>query len=80
MKLRVQKTDQGFALHIPPEIAAQWQLTDESELEAARQGERLVIGPPDVPQYRLEELVAGITDENRHEETDTGPAMGNEVW
>jgi antitoxin MazE len=28
----------------------------------------------------LEELVAGITDENRHDEVDWGPPVGNEVW
>ena len=29
--------------------------------------------------YGLEELVAGITPENRHEEWDIGPPVGNEV-
>ena len=28
----------------------------------------------------LAELVDGITDENRHEETRTGRAVGNEAW
>lgn len=28
----------------------------------------------------LEQLLAGITEENRHEEIDWGPPVGNEVW
>jgi antitoxin component of MazEF toxin-antitoxin module len=28
----------------------------------------------------LDELVSGITDENKHGEFDTGPAVGNEEW
>lgn len=28
----------------------------------------------------LDELVAGVTDDNRHEETDWGPPVGAEVW
>lgn len=28
----------------------------------------------------LEEMLAGITDENRHEEIDFGPPVGKEVW
>ena len=28
----------------------------------------------------LAQLVDGITDENRHVETQTGPALGNEAW
>jgi antitoxin MazE len=31
-------------------------------------------------RYKLEELVAGITPDNRHEEIDWGPPVGNEVW
>lgn len=31
-------------------------------------------------KYTLEELVAGITPENRHEELEWGPPVGNEVW
>jgi antitoxin component of MazEF toxin-antitoxin module len=29
---------------------------------------------------RLAELVSGITDDNRHAETDWGPPVGREVW
>jgi hypothetical protein len=32
------------------------------------------------PTPLLEELVAGITDHNRHDETEWGPAVGNEAW
>ena len=28
----------------------------------------------------LKEMLARVTDENRHGETDTGPAVGGEVW
>lgn len=31
-------------------------------------------------EYTLEELVAGITGENRHTEVNWGRAMGNEAW
>jgi antitoxin MazE len=31
-------------------------------------------------KYSLKELVDGITPENRHEETDTGPPVGREIW
>ncbi len=30
--------------------------------------------------YTLEDLVANITDENRHGEIDSGPPVGNEFW
>ncbi len=40
---------------------------------------RLMITP--VPrEYRLDELVEGITPENQHSETDWGPPQGAESW
>ena len=32
------------------------------------------------PVYTLDELLAGVTEENRHGETDMGPRVGKEVW
>jgi antitoxin component of MazEF toxin-antitoxin module len=31
-------------------------------------------------ELTLEQLLEGITEENRHEEIDWGPPVGNEVW
>jgi antitoxin MazE len=31
-------------------------------------------------RYTLEQLVTGITPENRHRALEWGPAVGNEVW
>jgi hypothetical protein len=44
----------------------------------------LFSGPSDLserikPRYTLDELLSGITEENKHGETDWGPAVGNEA-
>jgi len=39
-----------------------------------------VIEPVEQAGYDIDDLVAGITDENLHGEVDFGPAVGNEVW
>jgi antitoxin component of MazEF toxin-antitoxin module len=39
----------------------------------------IVISPIPAPTFTLEQLLAGITDENLHEEIATGPAVGNEA-
>ena len=31
-------------------------------------------------KYRLEDMVAGITAGNRHDETDWGGLVGKEIW
>jgi hypothetical protein len=33
---------------------------------------------PDVADFDLDQLIAQITDQNRHEEVSTGPALGGE--
>jgi len=40
---------------------------------------RLTVRPLS-PKLTLESLVAAITPENRHKETDWGKPVGNEVW
>ena len=41
---------------------------------------RLVVTPVDeTPVYTLDELLAGMTEDNLHEEVRTGAASGNEV-
>jgi antitoxin component of MazEF toxin-antitoxin module len=32
------------------------------------------------PALSLEQLLAGVTEDNLHREVDTGPAVGHEVW
>ena len=32
------------------------------------------------PKYTLDDLLAKLTDDNRHEEVETGGAVGNEEW
>jgi antitoxin MazE len=50
-----------------------------SEVDLRVEHGRLKIYPPGAPRYTLEEVVAQITPENRHEEWDTGPPVGKEV-
>ncbi len=55
------------------------QLDEGSAVELTVEDGRLLVTPV-APAYRLEELVAGIDDANRHAETDWGAPTGNEVW
>ena len=41
---------------------------------------RLVVAPAVPWKVRLEELLGGITEANRHAEISTGPPVGNEFW
>ncbi len=46
-----------------------------------REEEGMIVIEPTAPEsYDLDALIAGITDENRHEPVDMGEPQGREVW
>ena len=80
MKTYVQKWGNSLALRIPKTYADEIQISANSPVELTLADGKLVIVPEPMPTYTLEELLAGVTDENLHGEIDTGEAVGNEVW
>lgn len=80
MKARVQKWGNSLALRIPKPLAAEMGLGEDSAIEMAVVDGRLIVEPAAPTAPTLDELLAGVTDENRHREVDTGAAVGNEAW
>lgn len=79
MITRIRKVGNEFALLIPPEVAAQSGFGTDTEVEVTIEQGALVARPVSQKRYTVEELLAGVTDEQLHPETDTGLAVGNEV-
>jgi antitoxin MazE len=80
MQGQIQKWGNSLALRIPKALAAEAGVSEGSAVEIELGESGLVIRPLPEPTYSLRELVAGITEENRHGEVDSGPAVGKEVW
>lgn len=80
MRVKVQKWGNSLALRIPKGIAELVELSDGGEVELSVEEGKMIVQPARRRRYSLEELVAGITDENRHDEIGTGPSVGNEAW
>ncbi len=79
MFAKVQKWGNSRAIRIPKALAVETGLEFGREVELVAVDGQLHIVPVQAFYYGLEELVAGITPENRHEEWDIGPPVGNEV-
>jgi antitoxin MazE len=77
MKWTVSKWGNSLALRIPQAVAEQLGIREGSELDVTASEREIVARKP---RYTLEELLDGITDENRHEEMDWGPPAGREEW
>jgi len=79
MKTRMQKWGNSLALRIPKPFAAEVGLEPDTPIELSLVDGKLVIAPLAEP-FTLDALLAGITEDNLHEEINTGPAVGNESW
>jgi antitoxin MazE len=80
MKTRVQKWGNSLALRIPKSFALEAGLDQGAEVDVALVAGKLIVTPLFTPAFTLTQLLAGITDDNRHAELNTDPAMGNEAW
>ncbi len=78
MKAKVQKWGNSLAVRIPRPFAAEIGIEENSSVEIYLQKGKLILIPK--KKLTLDELVAGITDENRHEEVNYSDPVGNEAW
>lgn len=80
MKTKVQKWGNSLALRIPKSFAAETSLKPDSEVDLSLLNGKLVITPIAETEYTLEQLLAGVTEENIHAEVSSCGPVGNEIW
>ena len=80
MRATIQKWGNSLAVRIPKPLAEQAHITQGSLVEIKLVDDVLQIKPVAPQQYTLAALLEGITEENLHDEVDTGEAQGKEVW
>lgn len=79
MLVQLAKWGNSLAVRIPAAYAREIGASESSRAELSIEDGRLVLTPVrDIPLFDLDSLVDQITDENRHEEISTGPAVGGE--
>ena len=78
MKVKVQAWGNSLGLRIPKAYAAELGVGSGSEMEVNVEAGTLLARPAEVIQ--LEALLAGITADNQHHETDWGVTCGVEAW
>lgn len=78
MHAHIQRWGNSLAIRIPKAFAQEAGLQADSEVEITLRDGEIVVRKR--PTYSLDDLLALVTPENRHEEWDMGPAVGKEVW
>lgn len=80
MNVYVRKWGNSAAVRLPASALATAGLKPDDEVTVRGEEGRIVIEPARRKALDLQSLIDGITPENRHEETDWGPARGKEFW
>lgn len=79
MTTKAQKWGNSIGVRIPFKVAEKYGLVNGSPIELEQKESGIFVKPINqVPT--LEELMAGITKENQHEEIDFGKPEGDEIW
>ena len=74
------KIGADLTVKIPLALADQLGLKPSTSVHVSIVGDSIVICPSLRPRLRLEDLLAGVTEDNLHGETDMGPPVGREIW
>lgn len=81
MKTKIQKWGNSLAVRIPKSFAVQTKLEQDSIVDLSLVNGEIVVKPhQEKPKYTLDELLANVSEDNIHPETDWGKPVGKEVW
>ena len=80
MEIHTSRLDDGLTLQIPYDFACELGLGPDSSVDLSILGKSIVICPTQQLRVRLDELLAGVTEDNIHNEVRTGPVVGREIW
>ncbi len=79
MLVKFAKWGNSLGIRIPSAFAEEIGATENGTADLSVDGGKLILAPIDtLPSFDLDELIAKITDANRHDEVHTGPAQGAE--
>jgi antitoxin MazE len=78
--LRIARWGNSLAVRLPKTLIHDAGLKEGDEVEAVVAEDGTVTLHPCSRRESLDDLVKRITPQNRHDETDWGPAVGRETW
>lgn len=77
---RIRRWGNSLGLRIPRNVSQELRLEEGAPVDLQVKDGHLVVSPVRARQYRLEDLLAGITPNNVHGEIETGDPVGGEAW
>ncbi len=78
MQVLVKKWGNSASIRIPAAVMEAAKLLLDQPVDIREEAGRIIIEPIRTSEFDLAELLAGITEDNLHEEIDFGPPVGRE--
>ncbi len=78
METSVKKWGKSLGIRIPAEFANQANISEGSKVNIVMKKKRIEIMALETDEKSLKDILNKISPENRHEEIDSGVAVGNE--
>ncbi len=80
MRARVKKWGNSASVRIPASVMTAAALQIDQAVDVREEGGRIVIEPVHDQAYDLDDLLAAMTPDTFHEDTDFGEPVGKEIW
>ena len=80
MQTKIQKWGNSLAVRIPKAFVKEAHVAYGTPVDLSVDDGKIIIAPHAEPEYRLDDLLKGVTKGNLHEEVKTGGTVGREVW
>jgi len=80
VKTTIQKWGNSLAVRIPKAFVKESHVAYGTAVDLSVIDGKIVLDPHPEPEYRLEDLLKGVTKRNLHAEVESGGPVGQEVW
>lgn len=77
---RVLKWGNSLSVRLPNSFTKELNLNENSPINIIAENKKILISPIISKEYKLEEMIAQINEENIHREIKTGMRQGQEIW
>jgi antitoxin MazE len=80
MITKILKWGNSLSVRLPKSFTKELDLVENSLIEIKTEEDKIIILPLNQKEYRIEDLVSKISEDNIHDEIETGQIEGKEIW
>ena len=80
MKTKITRWGNSLALRLPKHLTTSYRISEGSVVEIVEEAQGLLVKPISKKDFKLNDLLKGITKNNLHEEIESAGPQGKEIW